>query len=147
MNTKVLNVFFFAASLMALALTYVFFNAWNPSSFAEVKTGKAITSMHIDACYIEKDRIYIQGWAIIPGAKRLLTSVYAEKNNGAFVKVEKSTQIRKDVTQAYGFGTEYDMSGFLATKRVIGGDGYSGEIVLNAEDEKGGIYVADYKCK
>lgn len=147
MNTRALNILFIAASLIAAVLTYVFFNAWNPSSVAVVKDGKALIQMHIDACYIEKDRLYIQGWAIVPGSKRLLTSVYAEKNDGGFVKVEKSTQIRKDVTQAYGSGTEYDMSGFLASKRVIGGEGYSGKIILKAEDEKGGVYVADYKCK
>ncbi|ENH3197853.1 hypothetical protein ABV255_001376 [Citrobacter braakii] len=147
MNTRALNILFIVASLISAVLTYVFFNAWNPSSETVIKKGKPLTHMHIDACYLKKDRIYIQGWVIVPGVKKLLTSVYAEKKGGGFVKVEKSTQIRKDVTQAYGYGTEYDMSGFLASKLVVGGDEYSGNIILNSEDEKGGVYVADYKCK
>lgn len=147
MSKSKINILFILMLCASAFFTSLFFLQWNPLAKDEHNVKKELISYYLDRCEFSSNKILIQGWAVLHGKQHVLTSVYAEKSDGLFVKVEKSSQYRDDVIRAFGGNKSLDKSGFMATRFILDKDSYTGKVIIVSHGDDGDKYAAFNNCK
>lgn len=146
---KNLNKIYILLIFISIAITCLFFRAWNRPSLDIPKIdSKALRNSFIDSCvYSEKD-ITVKGWAFTEGNPHTLNRIFAMRKNGEWTELMSSSVTRTDVSAAFKNPLTYDHSGFIATRRDGSvKDGFNHEIMIVSFDGKGIGYAAKYHCQ
>lgn len=147
MSKNNINMYFILMLVASLFFTVLFFFQWNPLKKEKLDIKNKLTSYYLDRCEFSDKTVLVQGWAVIHGKSHVLTSVYAEKSDGEFVKVEKSSQYRGDVIHTFGDDKSLYLSGFMATRYIFDNSSYTGNIIIISHGDDGEKYAVFNKCK
>ncbi|PLR52429.1 hypothetical protein [Chimaeribacter arupi] len=144
-----LDLLFLMMIVFSIIISFMFYRAWNrPASDIPQNIAKPLKDFYIDQCVFNVSGITVGGWAFVPGNGRVLNRVFAEKTDGEKVELMSSLQYRRDVSEAYGVGSKYDKSGFIATRRDSSAmSGFKKHIEIFSMDEQGVVHAAKYECK
>lgn len=143
---KIFIYFLFSVSLM---ITAIMFLAWNFSTETKISGESAILSQEnfrIESCSLSNGYISIKGWAYLPNIRRVTSTIYAEKKDGRYIKINKSSFHVPDINKKMNL-SHYELPGFSGTKRIIGNEKFSGTFIIKLVDQQGNAYHAAYSCK
>ncbi|WP_425642651.1 hypothetical protein ACPUEK_05975 [Marinomonas gallaica] len=132
---------FFSVSLVVGA-----FFTWNDPFEYDAKKFTGFERFHVDECYL-KNKVVVSGWAYTPDFSYARYSVFVEKINGGFIKLETFSEERKDIQTILKL-KDHQVSGFEASYRGFDSD-YTGLISIQAESnyDDGRAYSVQYRCK
>lgn len=147
MSKNNINISFMVMIVASVFFTSLFFFQWNPLTKEKLDIKNKLESYYFDRCEFSSNKILVQGWAVLHGKSHVLTSVYAEKSDGSFVNIEKSSQYREDVIRAFGGDKSLDKAGFMATRYVSDKDSYTGKVIIVSHGDDGDKYAAFNNCK
>lgn len=143
------NMYFYLLIVAGFAITSIMFFSWNYSPTSSIENNGQILnreSFNIDGCSLSNGYISIKGWAYLQNRGRVISNIYAEKEDGRFIKINKSAFHVLGINERMAL-SNYELPGFFGVKRILGWEHFSGKFIIKLEDQQGNTYHEEYTCK